>query len=320
MKAILMISYTGQYGWNHPIECYKTIRNYYDGLIIIVNNFYEPIHSNFLNDKNIRYFTNTENLFELGAIKTGIYKNEDITHFLIIHDSCRIIDKIPDFNDEITFWKTTIMDISPAMNIVKDWCNELYPKIIYNDKNYKIFQGLMGHFSRKLLLDAFESGLNNLNIKTKLQAVASEGLFSIILSNYFNIKQFYENKIDDYMTGKKKFDKFIKREQGGRGPSCSLFYKKEIDINSIAHPTFQHSFYFKKVLYNSLHSCIELNNEFHDEIVLEYYLNNKYITDILTESFYCDYFFENDILNIGNIIRRNRHYMYTIKHFGITNL
>ena len=272
MKAIIIITYTANYGWSTIINAYNSIRSLDNKIkIIIVNNFNEPCHSSFFSDSNCKYLVNLENTYELGAIKLALYSNPDIEYFYIIHDSCLLKNEIPEFTNDMIFWKTTILDISPAADIIQKWCSLYFPDIKYNDTNAFMCQGLMGYFSKKLLHSIFEYGLKYINVSTKIEAVASEGMFGILLKRFCpTILSYYPYKLVDYITNKREYKAIIKLAGGKMGTIPSRFIRINIDNNSIAHPSYRFIFKFNNNTYNSLESCLATNQDKKGLILFEY--------------------------------------------------
>ena len=168
MKAFVIITYTNS-SWSQLFRCYHSLRKFdSETIVIIVNNFNEDIHHSLQNETNIRYIKNINNGYELGAIKIALYDNEDISEFFIVHDSCEFINNIPQFENDTILWKTSIVNIAPALDIIKDWCDKYFPDIVYNKITNVICQGLKGCFKRKLLLKIFDYGLKNIEIKYKI--------------------------------------------------------------------------------------------------------------------------------------------------------
>jgi hypothetical protein len=211
MKAYVIITFS-ESGWGRLFNCYNSLRNY-DNIttVIIVNNSNQDLHNGLVNDTTIRYVKNIENGFELNAIKQALYTFDDITQYFIIHDSCEFLDYIPSFKNDTIFFKTTLTDISPVLDEVKIWCDTFFPDVIYNDIHNIMCQGLMGCFSRDTLINVFEYGLNKITINYKHEAVASEGLFGILLQKINpEIETYYEYPVNDYIINKHQW-KFLKK-------------------------------------------------------------------------------------------------------------
>lgn len=321
MKAIVIISYSANYGWNSIINCYNSIRNIDKNIIIIiVNNYNEPPNTCFINDFNCRYFTNSENSYELGAIKLALYYNPDIEYFYIVHDSCIFKNNIPFFTTNTIFWKTTIMDISPAIDIIKNWCNNYFPYIQFNNPNAIMCQGLMGYFSKNILLEMFNKGLNKIKVTSKIEAVASEGMFGILLMLIdSNISSYYKYKLNTYISNNAPFDSIIKLAGGKDGFNRSYFFNIFVDNNSIAHTSYKFNFTYNNNKYDSLENCL-INNtvDKKDNIIFEYLKQNTEALNILTQGFPCSIIIDNDTCNLNEFILRKIHYLFTLKHFNIS--
>jgi len=320
IKAILIISYSANYGWNSIENSYRSIRVIdKDIVIIIVNNYNEnlPQNSCIQNDTNVRYMTNENNTYELGAIKKAVYENTDITHFYIIHDSCIFKNNIPDFhNDEVIFWKTSIFEISPVLSTIKSWCETYFPDIKFDDPSYIMCQGLMGHFSRNLLITLFEYGLQYVTVSTKLQAVASEGILGILLIKFCpTIKFYYSNKLDDYICNRVSYDSIIKYAGG----KCGIYIPRflHVDTNSCAHPDYPFEFTYHDKQYQSLNKCLDVN---HDKlnVLLIYLSNNKEALNLIThgDQYPEDYLIDNDRNNLRSLLF-NRNPIYVLRFYNI---
>ena len=325
-KAILIISYSASYGWNKINETYHSIRAINkDIIIILVNNHNEPLPQNSMlqHDTNLRYMINENNTYELGALKKAVYDNADITHFYIIHDTCAFKDTIPDFDhDEVIFWKTTIFDISPIIHIIKRWCEAYFPKIVFNDPSYIMCQGLMGHFSRDLLVTLFEYGLRHITVTTKSQAVASEGILGILLTNLCpHIKFYYSNRLDDYICHRVPYDCIIKNPGGKIGklePSPSILH---ITTDSCAHPDYLFEFTYCNKVYHSLNECLSANDDKND-VLLTYLSIHKEALRLLTyeyqiDQYNQDYIIDNDKNDVRNLLQSNKNQVYILQYYGI---
>lgn len=325
-KAILIISYSAHYGWNNIEKTYNSIRAIHkDMLIIIVNNYNEllPQNSGLRHDTNIRYMINENNTYELGAIKKAVYENEDITHFYIIHDSCLFRDNIPDFHDdEVIFWKTTIFDISPVSAIIKRWCESYFPDIKFDDPSYIMCQGLMGHFSRKLLITLFEYGLKHITVTTKSQAVASEGILGILLTNLCpHIKFYYSNRLADYIHYGIPYDCIIKNAGGKAGMVEPYPFILHVTTNSCAHPDYPFEFTYHDTVYHSLNECLTTNHDKND-VFLTYLSFHKEALRLLTyeykiDQYIQDFIIDNDSNDVRNLLQSNKNKIYILQYYGI---
>lgn len=317
-NAIIIISYTGVYGWKYIIDCYNSIRNIDKNiLVIIVNNYKESLHHYFNNDINLRYIVNETNAFELGSIKTALYSNPDIDYFYIVHDSC-IFNSIIDFTNDTIFWKTTIMDISPVMHIISKWCDSYFPGITYNDPTQFMCQGLMGYISRTTLLQTMEYGLKYINVTCKSEAVASEGMFGIILHKINpNICTHYNYKLNTYIIGEQPFDFLVKLAAGKNGGTPYFGFNLHISTGNSAHPSAHMHFIYNNIEYDSLHQCIEHNEHNKKDAVISFYKQNSVSLDQITIPNIDTISIENDKYNISDVLQANKHYFYTLKHFNV---
>jgi hypothetical protein len=320
MNAIVIISYTGPYGWNAVLECYNSIRILdKDIKIIIVNNFNDVIHPLIEVDAHCRYIINSENTYELGAIQTAVSLCEDVENFLIIHDSCIIRHKIPVFSKNTIFWKTTIMDIAPVMNILDEWCSSYFPDIRYDSTSY-MCQGLMGYFSKKLLQSLFASGLRHIKVSRKLEAVASEGLFGILLHHTDpEIESYYNYKLDDYITRKQEYSAIVKKVGSKDGTNRTHNIDLHIN-NSSADVNCNFTFRYKNTLYNSLKDCFVQNiGDSRTFILFEYLSQNKDALHFLTQHFPCNFKMYNDEFGLKHILESNKHNLFVLRYFSFND-
>jgi len=314
-QAVVVISYTGTYGWNTVIECIHSIRKYNETItIIIVNNYNEPCIASLLQDTNIRYIVNESNTYELGAIKKVISSTHDIDYYYMIHDSCRILNDMIDFKDTNTmFWKTSIQDIAPVLHIVRRWSELHFKSIVYNDIQNVLCQGLMGYFSHTLLKNMIDDGLQYIDIHNKLEAVASEGLFGILLKKYCpTIISYYSNKLDDYISNRSSH-LFLQKLSGGKNPQPIGYTSLQINVTSIAHPNYSYLFTYHNITYESLQSALSIH-KLDKRILLEYYAQNRNALNILTEFPQYDY----QIIQyqeLSNMLNTLRHILHIIRHF-----
>jgi len=316
MKAFLIMGYT-ENGWGPILNCYISLRKYdKTTTIIIVNDKDEPLHNYLKNERNLHYTTNKTSSFELGCIKTAVYSYPDIDHFFIIQDSCEFIDTIPEFSQDTMFFNTTILDIAPALDEVKQWCELYFPDITYNNIDNVICQGLIGYFSRELLMKIFEYGLKYVNIQYKHQAVSSEGIFGIMLKHFNpNIDSYHPHKINDYVTNVRPW-LFFKKHVMGRG-LCVRFDKIENNVykGELHHPETRIGFNYKGTTYDSLLSCIALNFDNIEEVVFKYFHKNYDALLLVVDKRANKYQVENDYYGIGIIYYKLHHYLYILKHF-----
>jgi hypothetical protein len=316
MKAFLIIGYSG-HGWSYILNCYFSLRKYdNETTVIIINDKDEPLHEYLKNEVNLRYKTNKLSCFELGCIKNAVYSYADIEQFFIIHDSCVFIDSIPEFTKDIMFFESTLTDIAPSLDEIKQWCELYFPDIIYNKIDNIMCQGLMGCFSREMLLKVFEYGLKYVNVKYKHEAVSSEGLFGIMLKQFNpNIETYHPYKINEYITNTRQW-LFLKKHAIGRG-LCIPFDKMINTINKtdLHHPEQKRNFEYKGTTYDSLLSCIALNFDNIEEVVFKYYHKNHDLLLLVVDKRANKYQVENDYYGIGIIYYKMHHNFYILKHF-----
>ena len=316
MKAFLIIGYSGN-GWNFILNCYFSLRKYdKQTTVIIINDKNEPIHDYLKNEINLRYKTNETSCFELGCIKNAVYSYPDVDQFFIIHDSCEFINTIPDFTQDTFLFERSIFDIAPALDDAKEWCENYLPGIKYNDVKNTMCEGLMGVFSRKLLLEIFEFGLKHVNIQYKHQAVSSEGIFGILLKKFNNnIEVFHKYPREEYTQRRQPWT-FFKKTVPGRG-LCVQFDKIVNNVNKtdLHHPEQKRSFEYKGTTYDSLLSCIALNFDNIEEVVFKYFHKNYNLLLLVVDKRANKYQVENDYYGIGIIYNKLHHYFYILKHF-----
>jgi len=314
MKAFLIMGYSER-GWGPILNCYVSLRKYdKTTTIIIVNDKDEPIHDYLKNEINLRYKTNKTSCFELGCIKNAVYSYPDIDQFFIIQDSCEFIDTIPEFTQDTMFFNTTILDIAPALDEVKQWCELYLPDITYNNIEHVMCQGLIGYFSRELLMKIFEYGLKYVNIQYKHQAVSSEGIFGIMLKHFNpNIDTYHPYKINDYVTNVRPW-LFLKKHVMGRG-LCVQFKESLIKKTDIHHPEYKTDFYYKTKRYDSLLNCIKLNNNEIENIVFTYFHNNPDALNLLIYERVSKYVIEDDTNNLSETYYKLHHFFFILKHF-----
>ena len=178
-------------------------------------------------------------------------------------------------------------------------------------------QGLMGYFNHNLLLSIFENGLKYITVHNKLEAVASEGMFGMLLKYYCpSITSYYSNKLDDYITNKIPY-LFIQKLVGRKDGTYSYSNDLVIKSSSIAHPSCLFLFKYNDKIYNSLQSALS-ENTLDRSILLEYYTQNTDALLLLTEPTqytnqqhrYCI----EQCPELDSIINNLRHTFYIIKY------
>lgn len=320
--VIVLISFTGKYGWNHTLECLKSIRQFHSEIpVLIVNNFQEECLPQLRQAPSTSYVTNLTNSYELGAIKAAIKTNTEAAFFLILHDSCRLIRPLPRLSDNTIFFQTSLADVAPVLGRVKAWCEQFFPQVQYNDRKSGICQGLMGFFSRTLLLQCLELGLKNVHVRRKPEAVASEALFGLVLQKLCpTIKVYHPHKLDDYMTSKVPWT-FLVKLPGGKCEPPEQYEPLRLNFLFL-----QRRFVFQGVEWKSFQECLNnhTNVEMQREVVLSYFNKNrdalheltknpeKQVSAVVVEP-------EGSPQNeVSNILRANLTVLHALKHDLVT--
>jgi len=203
------------------------------------------------------------------------------------------------------------------LNMELNWGDPDYAKykdIVYNKITNVICQGLKGYFKRKLLIKIFEYGLKYIHINYKIEAVASEGMFGILLC-YFNenIDTYHKYNEHEYILNNQPYD-FIIKYYGGRGPCYSLT-DFIIPKDSVCHPEYKYSFGYNNNTYNSLFECIQKNENDKINIVFQYFSLNYNALLVLTNKRSKSYILENDIYNLSSVYYGLHHMFFIFKHF-----
>lgn len=331
MKAYVIICYTGgkkqEEKWKLCEKCYSSIREH-DSIstIIIVNNYQEKECPFLQKDKNLRYFINEENLWELGAIYKAVKENLDVQEFFILQESSFLLNKPPSFEKDIIFWRETFRNIAPALNIVKKWCDLYFPSLTYNSLTNKMCQCLMGFFRRETLEKAFDFGLSKIRVTNKLEAVASEGLFGMVLDKVLeNIEVYHQYAVGEYMVGHQPWG-FIKKIPNGyisglpnstRDSGINIFIRKD----SICHPFKIFPFIYKGLKYESLYICIKelIEKQASDsifDIAMCYYSQDREALFHLTEKLVNTILIDGDDLGLSPLYSKWHHDLCIIWHYG----
>ena len=184
MRAFVILAYSGDstYKWNIILNCYNSLRKFEPtALIIIVNNFSDSLHPSLSNDKNLRYNVNIENTWELGAIQTGFYQNQDVDQFFIVQDGITFVNNPPVFENDTMFWENEFRNIAPDLDTIRSWCENYFPQFTsqYALKTNRVCHGLMACLSKEILTAIMDIGLKNIRVTNKSEAVASEGVFGL---------------------------------------------------------------------------------------------------------------------------------------------
>ena len=210
--AILIIAYTN--GNNLLQQCIESIRKHNpDTQICIVDahpGTYIPT------DQKIRYHCSGFNGYELGSLASGVKFYQDVQRFLVIHDSCLIHDVISVPEKNQILFTAPKFDIAPALGIVRNWLRDIRVDSGKFSEDWHICQGLMGFFSRDVLENIFSTGLEQVRVSSKIEAVASEGIFGFLLYCLYPEITSEHSRIYDYISSCKAW-KWISKIAVGRG-------------------------------------------------------------------------------------------------------
>lgn len=330
-KAYLIISYTKNehHGWNPLLNCWKSLRMFEPNeLIIVVNNYPHPIHPDIAEDKNLRYHMNTENFWELGAIQTAFFNNPDVDTFFILQDSTLIVNKPPTFETDIVFWYNEFRGIAPVLDRIRTWCKTHFPQLEekYADRKNKMCPALMGCFTRKTLQALMSMGLQDIRVKDKGEAVASEGLLGLLLFSYKPDIEIYNktgpSKVCGIENNPSQYE-FLKKIPMGRisGEGNSLYAHQPpyiCSIDSITHPATLFEFEVKGIKYNSLLDAIKQNpQENYLSIFINYFSQNTKALHELTTQRFGSFIVESNPYNINSFLTSFiLHDIWILKHWG----
>lgn len=330
MRAFVILAYSGEstHKWNIILNCYNSLRKFEPtALVIIVNNFSDSLHPSLLNDKNLRYNVNIENTWELGAIQTGFYQNQDVDQFFIVQDGITFVNKPPIFENDTMFWENEFRNIAPDLDTIRSWCENYFPQLTsqYALKTNRVCHGLMACLSKETLTAIMDIGLKNIRVTNKSDAVASEGVFGFLLRIVKPDIPFYNNAGYDPNAGYKndpsKYEFMTKKAYGrisGLGNSRHSenpnFYSA---VGSLTHPLTPHSFHAEGVLYTSLGDALSKNpfNKYHS-IFMNYYISNRGALLELTNKRFNSFSVEGNPFDMNSLLRTHNHDMYIIKHWG----
>ena len=330
MRAFVILAYSGDstYKWNIILNCYNSLRKFEPtALIIIVNNFSDSLHPSLSNDKNLRYNVNIENTWELGAIQTGFYQNQDVDQFFIVQDGITFVNNPPVFENDTMFWENEFRNIAPDLDTIRSWCENYFPQFTsqYALKTNRVCHGLMACLSKEILTAIMDIGLKNIRVTNKSEAVASEGVFGFLLRIVKPDIPFYNNAGDDPNAGYKndpsKYEFMTKKAYGrisgignSRHPENPVFYSA---LGSLTHPLTPHSFHTEGVIYSSLGDALSRNpsNKYHS-IFMNYYISNREALLELTNKRFHSFSVEANPFDINSLLRTHNHDMYILKHWG----
>lgn len=328
-RAYTILGYSGSgYGWAPILNCYQSLRTFEpDTLVILVNNYNDPIHPLLENEKNLRYFANQENFWELGAIQTAYAKNPDVDVFFMVHDTVTFIGKPPQFEDDIMFWENEFRNIAPELDTIKLWCEQYFPQYTnqYNLASHRVCHGLMACLTKSTLDAIMDIGLKHIRVRNKAEAVASEGILGFLLRIYKPSIRFYNEAGAcpnlGYKNDPAKFQFMVKKALGRISGVGNSVYSNQptfiAKMGSVAHPETPFSFQAEGVLYSSLAEAIARNHESkYHSIFMNYYIANRAALLELTEKRYGYFDIENNPQNINSLLQRFTHDLYILKHWG----
>jgi FkbM family methyltransferase len=330
MKAYTILGYSGgqEHGWNPILNCYSSLRRFEpEALIILVNNFNDTIHRSLESDKNLRYFKNETNFWELGAIQTAFWENPDVNMFFIIQDGITFTNKPVDFEDDIMFWENEFRNAAPDLDTIKLWCESYFPYLThkYNLPSNRICHGLMCCLTRKTLQTLMDIGLKDIRVKNKAEACASECILGFLLREVNPSIRFYNEAGAcpnlGYKNDPSKYEFMTKRALGrvtGVGNSRYMDSPSFIGkVNTNVHPSIPFQFHAEGVSYSSLLDALSKvpSSKYHS-IFMNYYIANRPALLELTEKRYWDFQFEGNPLNINSHIKSIQHDLYILKEWG----
>lgn len=326
MKAYTILGYSGtSYSWGPILNCYFTLRQYEpDALVILVNNFDDPLHPVLQGETNLRYFANKENFWELGAIQTAYEKNPDVDMFFIVQDGITFTNKPVDFQGDIMFWENEFRGAAPDLDIVKKWCENYFPHITqkYNQISNRICHGLMCCVTKETLTAIMEMGLKNIRVTNKAEACASECIMGFLLREYKPSIPFYNEAgpcpTYGYKNDPSKYEFMTKQALGrvsGIGNSVWSSYPTfYADMNYVNTPF---SFYAEGIQYSSLADALtKVPESKYHSIFMNYYITNRPALLQLTEKRYSEYSIEGNPYNINSYLMKFIHDLYVLKHWG----
>lgn len=315
------------HGWNPILNCWSSLRKFEsDALIILVNNYPHPIHPLLSQDKNLRYFANTENYWELGAIQTAFNKNPDIDIFFIVQDGVTFTNKPVDFQDDIMFWENEFRNDAPDLDIIESWCKEYFPQLLASckQKENRICHGLMACLTYKTLQAIMDMGLKDIRVKNKAEACSSESIFGFLLRTYKPTIPYYNEagaSMMGYHNDPSKYEFMVKKAYGRiSGHGNSLMLQDKIYYCSMAsslHPIHPFQFSVKGFSYSSLIDAMSKNSEStYHSLFMNYYIANRNALLEITADRYTSYQIEGNQYNINYYIKKFHHDLYVLKHWG----
>ncbi len=329
MKAYTILGYSGtSYSWGPILNCYYSLRKYEpDALVILVNNFPQALHPTLKEEKNLRYFSNEENFWELGSIQTAYENNPDVDMFFIVQDGITFTNKPVDFQGDIMFWENEFRGAAHDLDIIKGWCESYFPHLThkYNNISNRTCHGLMCCVTKETLTAIMEMGLKHIRVHNKAEACASECIMGFLLREYKPSIRFYNEAgpcpIYGYKNDPRKYEFMTKQALGrvsGIGNSVYMYYPTfKVSADSIVHPSLPFSFHAEGKLYSSLADALSKvpESKYHS-IFMNYYIANRPALLELTEKRYGDFDVEGNPFNVNEYLCKFHGDLYVLKHWG----
>ncbi len=330
MKAYTILGYSGgqEHAWNPILNCYSSLRRFEpEALIILVNNFNDTIHPSLASDKNLRYFKNETNFWELGAIQTAFWKNPDVNMFFIIQDGITFTNKPVDFEDDIMFWENEFRNAAPDLDTIKSWCESYFPHLTqkYNLVSNRICHGLMCCLRRKTLQDLMDMGLKDIRVKNKAEACASECILGFLLREYKPSIRFYNEAgacpTHGYKNDPSKYEFMTKRALGRvTGVGNSRYMDHPFFVSNpgdITYPLTPFPFIFENKEYSCLgEALLENSEEKYHTIYMTYFALNRTALLEITAKRFGEFRVYGNPFNMNMYLSKFNHDLYILKHFG----
>lgn len=221
--SFLIISYGTKYIEN----CVKSIRNYYEYSIYIVDNNLSQYaaENRFDKDyKNIYYTTNIGNYYELGAICHGVQTFKNLGKIIVLHDSTILTGILPEEifkHDYVPFFEANVTDYSPLVSFVENRlaCMNISMK---HNVEWKSVCGCMCIIDSKIIKNLINIGLDiNVYGKNKNEAVGTEILLGYLLNVHMKLisKPLHKYPIYYYFNNSIDEGLYIKKIGSGNGNS-----------------------------------------------------------------------------------------------------
>lgn len=278
------------------------------GVCIVNNNQNDLLNEHILNElignhSKIMYINNKINNFELGAYWLAYNTHSNYERYILLHNRCYIIKKLPDFvfeNDFVSFWQAPVTHFSPAI----PWCeNKLQEYNIKFTKDiFNVCQGLQCSIKGHILKKMVDMNFDKIYALNKPEAVSTEILFTHLIKYQINVdnsKKLNTNTLNDYVTNKVNYEyvKFI-------GGSQSYFYEP---------------FSTLPIKFHNIDNCFIKNKNYtENDILIElliYCNNNSEFCDYLLSTNYHRYICPNIKIDIAITLKRIGHLLFTKKYY-----